>query len=187
ELADPPPGAQRFEKLVAGGYLGEIARRLLIDLAAGSGLFATWTRALHSPFGLDTAALGQIAGDRSPGLSEAGGVLRGLGVESTAGEREALRILAHLVVTRSARLIAAALLGTLEHIDPALDSRHHVAVDGSLYGRYPGYARLVEAGFAELCGAERAGRIRLEFAKDSTALGAAVIAAATADQRPGGG
>jgi len=100
-----------------------------------------------------------------------------MGVESSVEEREALRTLARLVVTRSARLVAAALLGTLSHMDPRLESPHRVAVDGSLYGGYPGYAGLVRRGLEELTGSERADRIRLEFVKESTALGAAVIAA----------
>jgi len=182
EVGEPPPGVQRFEKMVAGHYLGEIVRRLVTDLASRSTLFRSWTAgALRSPSGFDTANLSRIEADGSPDLSDTERLLRGMGVESSVEEREALRTLARLVVTRSGRLVAAALLGTLSHMDPRLESPHLVAVDGSLYGGYPGYDRLVRRGLEELAGSERADRIRLEFVKESTALGAAVIAAVARD------
>jgi hexokinase len=178
EVGEPAPGAQRFEKMAAGHYLGEIVRRLVNDLASGSPLFRSWTvPALFSPFGFETANLSRIGADRSPGLQDTERLLRGMSVESSVEERQALRSLARLVVTRSARLIAAALLGTLQYLDPRLESPHRVAVDGSLYGGYPGYGVLVRQGLEELAGPGRAPRIRLEFVKNSTALGAAVIAA----------
>jgi len=178
EVGEPPPGVQRFEKMVAGHYLGEIVRRLANDLASRSTLFRSWPAgALRSPFGFDTANLSRVEADGSPDLPDTERFLRGMGVESSQEDREALRTLARLVVTRSARLVAAALLGTLSHMDPRLESPHLVAVDGSLYGGYPGYDRLVRRGLEELVGPERADRIRLEFVKESTALGAAVIAA----------
>ena len=88
-------------------------------------------------------------------------------------------------MTRSARLVAAALVGALRFVDPGLDATHRVAVDGSLYGGYPGYDALVRRGMEELVGSDRAERIAIEFTKDSTGLGAAVIAAsASADRLP---
>ncbi len=39
ELADPAPGAQRFEKMAGGHYLGEILRRIIQDLGHSSPLF----------------------------------------------------------------------------------------------------------------------------------------------------
>lgn len=176
EAGETAPGAQRFEKMAAGHYLGEIVWRLANDLARRSPLFGSWAAALRSPFGFDTANLSRIEADRSPGLSETDRLLRALGVESSPQERRALKTLARLVVARSARLIAAALLGTLRHLDPRLESPHRIAVDGSLYGGYPAYDGLVRRGLEELAGSERADRIRLEFVQDSTALGAAVIA-----------
>jgi hexokinase len=178
ELTEPPPGAQRLEKMVAGRYLGEIVRRLVREIAAGSALFRSWTApAFRSPFGLDTASLSRIEADVSADLAEVGRLLAGLGVDSSAEERAALQRIARLVAARSARLVAAALLGTLRHLDPDLRAGHRVAVDGSLYGGYPGYARLVRAALEELCGRAAADRIEIEYVKDSTALGAAVIAA----------
>jgi len=183
EVREPRPGAQRLEKMVAGQYLGELVRRLVIDLAPRSTLFRSWTgAAFQGPFGFETANLSRIEADGSPDLSESERLLRGLGIESSAEERRALKTLARLVVTRSARLIAAALLGTLRRIDPRLESPHRIAVDGSLYGGYPNYDGLVRRGLEDLAGSAPADRVRLEFVKDSTGLGAAVIAAVARDR-----
>ena len=187
ELAEPPTGAQRFEKMVSGHYLGEILRRALVDLGRGPGGFHWSTApALATPFGLDSAHLSRIAADRTAGLDDVGALLRSLGVESTPAERHGVRALGAAIARRSARLVAAALLGTLRFLDPRLDDRRTIAVDGSLWGGYPGFEGLVRDALAELVGPDRAGRVEIAFVKDSTSAGAAVIAAVAAAQRSEG-
>ncbi|MCI0547091.1 MAG: hypothetical protein L0027_07380 [Candidatus Rokubacteria bacterium] len=179
-LADPAPGAQRLEKMVSGHYLGEIVRRIVCDLAARGPAFAWFTApAFRDPFGFESEHLSLIEADRSPTLEATAALLGQLGVSSSLEERRALRTVARLVAARSARLTAAGLVATLRRIDPALHARHTVAVDGSLYGGYPGYGDMVVAGLVDLAGAA-AGRIELEFIKDSTGAGAAVITAVAA-------
>ncbi len=184
ELAEPKPGAQRFEKMVSGHYLGEILRRVLVDLAEATPMFH-WSDApaFATPFGLDTELLSRFDADRSTALSSVAAGLRRLGVESTLEERRAVRRLARVVVRRSARLVAAALVGTLRFLDPGLAGRHGVAVDGSLWGGYPGFERQVRGALDELIGVERTKRLEITFVKDSTSAGAAVIAAVAAQQR----
>jgi hexokinase len=183
-VTDPPPGAQRFEKMVAGHYLGEVVRRAILDLAAtpAAGGAFRWegAAAFRTPFGLDTTVLSRIEADASPDLTGVDADLRALGVRATPAERQALRQVARAVVGRSAALVAAALLGTLRRIDPGLVTDHVVAVDGSLYGGYPGYDDLVRAGLTALAGSAASRRIRLVYVKDSTAAGAAVVAAVAA-------
>jgi len=182
ELDEPPPGAQRFEKMVSGHYLGEILRRALV-----SGLLR-WSAApaLATPFGLDSAHLSRMAADGTAALDDVDALLRSLGVESTPAERRAVRALGAAIARRAARLVAAALLGTLRFLDARLDDRRTIAVDGSLWGGYPGFAGLVRATLAELVGPERAERVEIAFVKDSTSAGAAVIAAVAAAQRSEG-
>src|SRR5262249_41243499 len=136
--------------------------------------------ALDAPFALDSAALSCIAADRSPALEAAGQVLGQLEISGSAEDRRALAAIARATVERSARLVAAALAGALSYGDPALRHPPRMAVAGSSYGGYPGYEGRVPRALAALLGAERAGRIALEFAKDSTGLGAAVVAAVAA-------
>lgn len=180
ELDEPRPGAQRFEKMVSGHYLGEILRRALRDVGWGSESTAP---ALDTAFALDGEDVSRIARDTTPGLDDVEAWLGSLGVSSTPAERRGVRLLARAVARRAARLVAAALLGTLRFLDARLAARRTIAVDGSLWGGYPGFEALVRETLVELVGDERAARIATVFVKDSTSAGAAVIAAVAAGQR----
>lgn len=183
ELTDPRPGAQRLEKMVSGRYLGELLRRVVADVAGrGGGFRGLGGSAFDTPFAVDSAHLSRIAADHTPALDGVDALLRDLRAASTREERQAVRDLSAAIVRRAARLVAAALLGTLRFVDPALAEGRTIAVDGSLWGGYPGFESLVHDTFVELIGPERAERIEMAFLKDSTGAGAAVIAAA-ASQR----
>jgi hexokinase len=183
ELVDPRPGAQRLEKMVSGRYLGELLRRVISDLGRRGARFR-WAAgsAFDTPFAVGSEHLSQIAADRTPALDEIGAFLGQLGVTGTREEREDVRDLSAAIVRRAARLVATALLGTLRFLDPALVDRRTIAVDGGLWGGYPGFESLVRATFAELIGRERAERIEIAFLKDSTSTGVAVIAAAASEK-----
>ena len=187
ELDEPHPGAQRFEKMVSGHYLGEIVRRALVDLGQRTDAFQWRTApAITTAFALDSAYLSRIAADGSRDLADVDALLRSLDIASSREEREGIRALTGAVARRSARLVAAALLGTLRHLDPDLARPRSIAVDGSLWVGYPGFETMVRDTFAELVGAARAARIETTFVKDSTSAGAAVIAAVAAGQRSEG-
>jgi len=176
EVDEPPPGAQRFEKMVSGHYLGEILRRALEDMGKRSGPLAT-------PFTLDSAHLSRIAVDGTAGLDDVDALLRALGASSTVEERHGVRALGAAIARRAARLVGTALVGTLRFLDAELAERRTIAVDGSLWGGYPGFEALVREAIGELLGGERASRIETAYVKDSTSAGAAVIAAVAATQR----
>src|SRR5262249_29764658 len=132
EVGDPAPGAQRFEKMAAGHYLGEILRRAAEDLRRTGALFQWRTGTLATPVEIDGADLSEIAADQSDERAAVDGVLRRRGVESMPGDRRALGRLARAVGARSARLIAAGLLGTIGYIDPDGTAEHTIVVDGSV-------------------------------------------------------
>ena len=176
EVDEPPPGAQRFEKMVSGHYLGEILRRAMEDMGKRTGPLAT-------PFSLDSAHLSRIAADRTAGLDDVDALLRTLGTSSTVEERHGVRALGAAIARRAARLVGTALVGTLRFLDAELAERRTIAVDGSLWGGYPGFEALVRETFVELLGGERASRIETAYVKDSTSAGAAVIAAVAATLR----
>ncbi len=184
ELDEPAPGAQRFEKMVSGRYLGEILRRALRDLGPRAAR-EHWTApsALATPFALDSEHLSRIAADRTGGLDDVAALLHELGVPSTVEERRDVRALGAAIARRAARLVGTALVGTLRFLDGELAGRRTIAVDGSLWGGYPGFDALVRETMIELVGGERAGRIETAYVKDSTSAGAAVIAAVAATQR----
>ena len=176
EVAEPPPGAQRFEKMVSGHYLGEILRRAMEDMGKR-------TEPLATPFTLDSAHLSRIAADDTAGLDDVDALLRALGTSSTVEERHGVRALGAAIARRAARLVGTALVGTLRFLDAELAERRTIAVDGSLWGGYPGFEALACETIVELLGGERASRIEIAYVKDSTSAGAAVIAAAAATQR----
>ncbi len=184
ELDEPRPGAQRFEKMVSGHYLGEILRRTLEDLGRRTARFR-WSGSptLATPFAVDSEHLSRIAADRTAALDDVDALLRELGVASTGEERRGVRALGAAIARRAARLVGAALVGTLRFLDADLAGRRTIAVDGSLWGGYPGFEALVRETIVELLGGERAGRIETVYVKDSTSAGAAVIAAVAAAQR----
>jgi hexokinase len=184
ELDEPPPGAQRFEKMVSGHYLGEILRRVLRDLGPRAAR-EHWAApsALATPFALDGAYLSRIAADHTGGLDDVGALLRALGVPSTGEERHAVRALGAAIARRAARLVGAALVGTLRFLDAELADQRTIAVDGSLWGGYPDFETRVRESMVELVGGQRAARIETAYVKDSTSAGAAVIAAVAAAQR----
>ena len=176
EVDEPPPGAQRFEKMVSGHYLGKILRRALEDMGKRTGQLA-------APFTLDSAHLSRIAADGTAGLDDVDALLRTLGTSSTVEERHGLRALGAAIARRAARLVGTALVGTLRFLDAELAERRTIAVDGSLWGGYPGFEALACETIVELLGVERASRIEIAYVKDSTSAGAAVIAAVAATQR----
>ena len=184
DLDEPRPGEQRFEKMVSGHYLGEILRRALRDLGRRAAR-EHWSApsALATPFALDSEDLSRIAADHTRGLDHVDALLGALGVPSTVDERREVRALGAAIARRAARLVGTALVGTVRFLDAELADRRTIAVDGSLWGGYPGFEALVRETIVELLGEERAGRIETAYVKDSTGAGAAVIAAVAATQR----
>lgn len=183
ELQEPRPGAQRLEKMVSGRYLAEIVRRVVDDLGHQTAWFHWSSSAFATPFAVGSEHLSRIAEDRTAELSQVDALLHDLGVRSTRDDRRGLRELSGAIVRRAARLVATTLLGTLRFLDPEVADRRTIAVDGSLWGGYPGFAALVRETLDELIGRERATLIEITFVKDSTSTGAAVIAAVAALQR----
>jgi len=160
-----------------------VLRRVLDDLGHRTAWFHWSSSAFATPFAVGSEHLSRIALDRTAELSAVDALLRGLGVTSSRPERQGLRELSGAIVRRAARLVATALLGTLRALDPEVADRRTIAVDGSLWGGYPGFEALVREPLDELIGRERATLIEIAFVKDSTSTGAAVIAAVAALQR----
>lgn len=151
DAASEKPGAQRLEKMAAGRYLGELVRLALAARGEPTG----------QPYSLSSADIaGWLADPAVPSPR---------------------RRLAALVADRSARLAAATFRGVLAHIDPALERRHAIAIDGSLYEKMPGYAAALAAGLGDALG-DKAPIVAPVLAKDGSGVGAAVAAALAANR-----
>lgn len=178
DQASEKPGAQRLEKMASGQYLGEIVRIIITNLVGAGYLTGEVTDALSIPYSLPTEDLSTMLADQTSGLEVVAKVAAsrlGLGDLNT-GELIALQTIARLVAVRSARLVAATWAGVLYKVDPELNRRHAIAVDGSLYEKLPGYADFLMQAMNDVLGAE-ANQITIRLSKDGSGIGAAIAAA----------
>ena len=160
DAASANPGSQLFEKAISGMYLGEIAR-LVLEGMAKEGLVAAPVGPAHS---LTSEHLSWLVGSAP-----------------TSGEGAA-RAVAELVTTRSAHLAATAIAAVLLWQEERLVEERVVAIDGSLFEKFPGYRVAMAAFLEELLG-EHAGNVRFEDAPDGSGVGAAIIAAIASGTR----
>jgi len=157
-------GDQILEKMVSGKYLGEISRLILKDLIKRKMLFKT-------------EYMSHIQGDHSVDLSQAKEILGKLGLSKTTLEdRMLVKQICNLVSTRGARIAAAAMAGVVTRIDPCLLKQHTLAVDGSVFEKYSGFAKNIKAGLREIFG-NKAVKIKMALTKDGSGKGSAIVAA----------
>lgn len=188
DAATPHAGEQLMEKQMSGMYMGEVARRLLVELADGGALFAAASipKALREPGALTTADVATCDGDRSLILAAVGRVLAKVGGGHASWlDRRIIRRVCHLVARRSARLLATAIASLLRQIgrDGLVEATSSassvaVAVDGGVYEHYTLYRNYVKAGLIDLLGASAAASIALNRVRDASSRGAAFLAAA---------
>ena len=178
--AESDTEGQLLEKMISGRYLGEIVRLTVAHLASSGQGFDDWTAGssvFQEPHTFTTEHVSDIAHDTSTDLVATKMLLYELGVpEASEDDRRRLREICVSVGTRSARLVAMAIVATATYVDPELDREHLVAADGSLFRGYPGYQVEVERGIAALLG-DRADRVQLAYLRDGSGIGAAVLAA----------
>lgn len=160
------PGAQVFEKMVSGMYLGEVALQTIK------------AHILPGLKYLDAEGMSAIESDRSKRFTLIGKVLgRGGAKETTREERAACREISAAISLRAARLSASCLASIIRKIDPSVSSKHTIAIDGSVYEKHPSFARNIGLALKEVLGV-KASRIKVVLAKDGSGIGAAVTAAA---------
>jgi len=175
DRASPNPGKQWFEKLIAGFYLGEIARRMLEKLAAAGELWVGAARnpAVSAPHSFDSRHASNVECDESDDLRQVAEIehsVLGLTGSSLADHRT-VQTVCRLVTERAARLTACGIAALV--IQLGLTEPCTVAFDGSLYEAHSSFRTRLEAALESLgC------RCRLRLSKDGSGLGAALVAAA---------
>jgi len=175
------PGKQRMEKMISGMYLGEIVRLILTDLIREKHIFAR-SKGKFAKGDFKTYHMSLIEADNSKNLSDIKEYLDGVGMLKTSlEERRLLKKICALVSQRAARISAAAISAVVTRMDPNLSSNHTVAVDGTLYEKYPRFRRTIMSALKEIHG-RRSARIKVVRAKDGSGLGVAIVAAAAAAQ-----
>lgn len=193
------PNYQPFEYLVAGGYMSEIVRRIMVDAAENDGLYVHgFPKTLLVPYSLDTHTLARIQLDKSAGLTATRNLLHEKHPSSVRPSFQDAAFIQKVVVTVSRRSIAyfaagvhalTSLLQDLETEAGLESGLDHVSIgcDGSVINKYPGYMETAQETLDQLQATEAKGRKRvlLEKTQDSAVLGAGVAGALAASSPPG--
>ncbi|CAK6446000.1 unnamed protein product [Pipistrellus nathusii] len=141
------PGAQRFEKMIGGLYLGELVRQVLAHLAQHGALFGGCTSpALLSRGGLLLEHVAEME-DASAGTARVHALLRDLGLSPGASDAELVQQVCAAVCTRAARLCAAALaavLARLQHSREQQKLQVAVATGGRVCEHHPRFLSVLQ-------------------------------------------
>lgn len=171
-------GQQIFEKAIAGMYLGEIVRNIIVSLIDQGLLFGGQSApALNKPYGFETSLMSQIEVDDTAELAHTRDILErhiGLQCNTTLEDRTWVKEIVRLIGLRAARLCAAAIYGVLEA--GGQQDECDVGVDGSLFQLYPGFKQRLGDTLSELMGEERASKLTVSPAREGSSVGAAIIA-----------
>lgn len=178
----PRPGQQAFEKMIAGLYLGELFRLVLVDIhdTKSCNLFQGQDISkLRETYTLDSSFLSLIEEDPFENLTETEELFKTeLGIIANKPELELCRRLAELIGTRAARLSACgvAAICTKKDIKSC-----HVGADGSVFNKYPHFKARGAVALREILDWEEAEKdpISILAAEDGSGVGAALIAALT--------
>lgn len=182
--AESDTSGQLMEKMIAGRYLGEVARLRVVEAASKGEVFEGWLDERGNfavPYSFTTEQLSDIIFDDSQDLRATAMELGRLGVATTTlDERRHLKEICVSVARRSAHIVAESIAATATYIDPGLKDEHMVAVDGSVFRGIPGYRGEVERGLMQTLG-ESADRIQVSYLRDGSGLGAAIVAAVASE------
>ncbi|KAI9317975.1 hexokinase-domain-containing protein [Dichotomocladium elegans] len=169
---------QLYEKMVAGMYLGEIARNAMISLIDHMLLFSGESSpSMNTQWAFETAYLTQIECDTSKDLSRTRDILENtMGIPlTTLADRQIVKHVCGFVGRRAARLVACGLSGVLSHCGQ-IGQPTVVAIDGSLFEKYSHFEAYTREAMEEMFGQASVEKIRFDHAKDGSGLGAAIIA-----------
>lgn len=178
----PRPGQQAFEKMIAGLYLGEIFRLVIVDLHKNKKILFVNQQLgkLETPYSLDASFLSFIEEDPFENLSETQDMfLEKLNLRAAKPELELCRRLAELIGTRAARLSACGVAAVCKM--KGFESCH-VGADGSVFNKYPHFKQRNAAALREILDwpkEQKKDPIVLSSSEDGSGVGAALIAALT--------
>lgn len=181
----PRPGQQAFEKMIAGLYLGELFRLVLVSLHDNKEIHIFENQdiaTLRKPYTLDSSFLSAVEEDPFENLSETADLFTSkLSITTTRPECELIRRLAELIGTRAARLSAC---GVAAIAKKKGYETCHVGADGSVFNKYPHFKARGAAALREILdwAPKKKGEedpIEILAAEDGSGVGAALIAALT--------
>ena len=170
-------GKQRYEKMTSGMYLGEIVRRILIDLTRQGLLFrGQISERLRTRGIFETKFLSQIESDRLA-LLQVRRILQQLGLDSTCEDSIVVKEVCGAVSRRAAQMCGAGMAAIVEKRREDQGLQHFkvtVGVDGTLYKLHPHFSRILQETVKELapqCD------VTFMLSEDGSGKGAALITA----------
>ncbi|MCJ1316378.1 hexokinase A [Xylographa vitiligo] len=179
----PRPGQQAFEKMVAGLYLGELFRLVLVDLHHNKECIFFHGQdisKLEKAYTLDSSFLSLIEEDPFENLSETHDLfIHKLGIIAKKPELELCRRLAELIGTRAARLSSCGVAAICKKKNY---KSCHVGADGSVFNKYPHFKQRGAVALREILDWPedlKPDPIDIRAAEDGSGVGAAIIAALT--------
>lgn len=185
--ASSRPRQQAYEKMVAGLYLGEIVRRMLLELHHTHGLFSgedvSMLRESHI---LDASFLSIVEEDESETREAVGRLMKEkLNLETTVPERNICRYFVELVGTRSARLYSCGIAAICKKRGI---QEGRVGVDGAVFHYYTRFRLRASQALRDIMDWPDGCKdpITFQMSEDGSGAGAALIAALAMQNRVDG-
>ncbi|KGO74277.1 Hexokinase, N-terminal [Penicillium italicum] len=176
------PGRQIYEKMVAGLYIGEMLRLVLLKMHEGGLLFKGQdVSRLQTANALETSFLSTVEMDMSESLTDMKEEFKeSLNLELSLEELKACRLLIGLIAMRAARLYACGIAAICKKKGIR---QCHVGVDGSVFSKYSMLKGRATQGLRDIFGWDenRLDMIALNSAEDGSGVGAALVASLTLD------
>jgi hexokinase len=167
------PGAQRFEKMLSGKYIGEILRFIIQYIMESS---EAGHKQIIEPYSIMGEHIAAILSDNSNYLNVIDDIFSSLSLNMTLEQRKLVKDVTLLLIDRSAKLLAASYSAIIAHMDPRLNSKHLIAIDGSIFRYMPHYIAKIQEHL--LTGLDNpVPGVTLELTHEGSAIGAAVAAA----------
>jgi len=173
------PGKQQMEKMISGMYLGELAWLVIMDLIQNK-IFFTQGSVNFVQKGMTTQDISAIESDQTSELIKVDAYLKETGIaETSMEERRLVQQICRHISRRAACISAAAISAVVTWMDPDLNQHHTIAIDGTLYTKYPKFKQTILKTLDTLHG-DKSKMIKLSLAKDGSGVGVAIASAIAA-------
>mmetsp|Transcript_46585 Transcript_46585/g.113445 ORF Transcript_46585/g.113445 Transcript_46585/m.113445 type:complete len:507 (-) Transcript_46585:10-1530(-) len=165
------PGKHMYEKMISGMFLGEICRLVVTDMIAKEALFVGKAPKLFlTPGSFTTETMAFI---ETASVGDVQDKLVNMGLEGASTEDcRVLKLICSIVSTRAARLSAAGVAAIAKRLDKARSC--HIAVDGTVFEKYPGFKDRMIVALKELLGRNMG--VKFTQTSDGSGVGAAIAA-----------
>lgn len=183
----PHPGAQPYEKMVAGLYLGELLRLTLLEMHYQHSVFEGEDMSLlHKQNIIDTSFLTAAEEDMTRSLERIRELfMEKIGIYPKPHELKIIRYMVEMIGTRAARLYACSIAAIC--MKKGIE-RCHVGVDGAVFHHYTRFRSRTSQALREILDWPHDSEDLITFhrAEDGSSAGAALIAALAIDRAGSG-